>query len=157
RLVLRTRRPLAKSGSVKISFAGFPLAGAREQSGYIGITRSPNLYVGTSRAQGVYRIDASKLPTELRARPSTYLAYEFPDQPFVLDLAVEPSPPQIRGETRTFFRVESNEARSETTVDFSWTRGDLFELVLGAAQGLRVISVGPPDAVESTNLTETSA
>jgi hypothetical protein len=157
RLVLRTRRPLAKSGSVQISFAGFPLAGAREQSGYIGITRSPNLYLGTSRTQGVYRIDVSKLPAELRARPSTYLAYEFPDQPFSLDLAVEPSPPQIRGETRTFFRVESNEARSETTVDFSWTRGDLFELVLDAAQGLQVISVGSPDAVESANLTEASA
>jgi hypothetical protein len=157
RLVLRTRRPLLKSGSAQFSFAGFPLAGAREQSGYIGITRSPNLYVGTSKAQGVYRIDAGKLPAELRARPSTYLAYEFPDQPFALDLAIEPSPPQIRGETRTFFRVESNEARSETTIDFSWTRGDLFELELGAAHGLQLISVGPPDAVESTNRTEASA
>ena len=157
RLVWKTRRPLAKSGARRISFAGFRLSGAREQSGFIGITRSPNLYVGARAAQGVYRIDASKLPADLRARPSTYLAYEFPDQPFHLDLVVEPSPPQIRGETRTFFRVEPNEARSETTVDVSWVRGDLFELELGVAPGLQLSSVGPPDSVESTNLTEAPA
>jgi hypothetical protein len=157
RLVLRTRRSLAKSGASRASFAGFPLTGAREQSGYVGITGSPNLYVGTSRAQGVYRIDASKLPADLRARPSTYLAYEFPDQPFTLDLVVEPSPPQVRGETRTFFRIEPDIARSETTIDVSWVRGDLFELELGVAPGLQLTSVGPPDLVESTNLTEASA
>ena len=39
----------------------------------------------------------------------------------------------------------------------SWVRGDLFELELGVAPGLQVISVGPPDSVESTNLTEASA
>jgi hypothetical protein len=156
RLVIRTRRSLAKSGARRASFAGFPLAGAREQSGYIGITRGPNLYVGTSSTQGVHRIDASELPADLRARPSTFLAYEFPHQPFTLDLVVEPSPPQVRGETRTFFRIEPDLARSETTLDVTWVRGDLFELELGVAPGLQVISVGPPDSVESTNLTEAS-
>jgi hypothetical protein len=157
RLVLRTRRSLAKSGARRFNFTGFPLSGAREQSGYIGITRSPNLYVGTFRAQGVYRIDPSKLPADLRARPSTSLAYEFRDQPFSLDFMVEPSPPQVRGETRTFFRIESELARSETAVDVSWVRGDLFELELGVAPGLQLISVGPPDSVETTNLTEAPA
>jgi hypothetical protein len=154
RLVLRTRRSLAKSGARRFSFAGFPLSGAREQSGYIGITRSPNLYVGTLRAQGVYRIDASKLPADLRARPATSLAYEFREQPFALDFMVEPSPPQVRGETRSFIRIDSELARSETTVDVSWVRGDLFELELGVAPGMQLISVGPADSVESTNLTE---
>ncbi len=153
RLVLRTRRSLAKSGTRRISFAGFPLSGAREQSGFIGITRSPNLYIGASTPQGVYRIDASKLPADLRARPSTSLAYEFPNQPFILNLMVEPSPPQVRGEIRTFFQIEPDKARSETTIDLSWVRGDLFELEIGVAPGMRLISVGPADSVESTNLT----
>ena len=82
RLVLRTRRSLAKSGPRRISFAGFPFAGAREQTGYIGITKSPNLWVGSAAPRGLYRIDASKLPSDLRARPATSLAYEFLDQPF---------------------------------------------------------------------------
>ena len=153
RLVLRTRRSLAKPGTRRILFAGFSISGAREQSGFIGITRSPNLYIGAAMPQGVYRIDASKLPADLRARPSTSLAYEFPNQPFSLNLTVEPSPPEVRGDLRTFFQIEPDKARSETTIDLSWVRGDLFELGVGVAPGMRLISVGPAESVESTNLT----
>jgi len=56
---------------------------------------------------------------------------------------------------RTFFQIEPDKARSETTIDLSWVRGDLFELELGVAPGMRVISVGPPESVESMNLTGT--
>ncbi len=148
RLVLRTRRPLAKSGARRISFAGFPFAAAREQTGYIGITKSPNIWVGSAAPRGLHRIDASKLPSDLRARPGTSLAYEFLDQPFMLDLAVENAPAQIRGETRTFLEVDPGRVRSETTIDLTWL-GEVFELEVGVAPGLQDISVGPRESVES--------
>ena len=52
RLVLKMRRGLGKAVNRRIAFTGFPLTSAREQSGYIGITRSPNLYVGLSAPLG---------------------------------------------------------------------------------------------------------
>ncbi len=148
RLTLRTRRSLAKSGPRRISFAGFPFSGVREQTGYIGITNSPNIWVGSDAPAGLHRIDASKLPSDLRARPATSLAYEFLDQPFVLDLVVEASPTQIRGETRTLLEVDADRVRSETTIDLTWL-GEVFELEVGAAPGLEVVSVGPRESVES--------
>ena len=144
RLILKTRRSLAKSGGAELAFTGFPLANAREQSGYIGITQSPNLWIDTAAPQGLYRIDPSKLPSDLRARPSTTLAYEFRHQPFLLDLGVELSPPQIRGESRTFFQIDRDQARSETTIELAWVRAAL-DLALGIAPGLQVVSVGPAD------------
>jgi hypothetical protein len=89
----------------------------------------------------------------LRARPATSLAYEFLDQPFVLDLVVESSPPQIRGESRTFLEVGSETVRSETTIELAWL-GELFDLELLAASGLEVVSVGPRESVESWRMAE---
>ena len=154
RLILKTRRSLAKSGARRIAFGGFPLSNAREQSGYIGITQSPNLWIAAAPPQGLYRIDPSKLPSDLRARPSTRLAYEFLDQPFLLNLAVEPSPAQVRGESRTYLQIEPDQARSETTIELTPVRGELFDLELGVAPGLQVVSVGPADVVESFHLTD---
>ena len=154
RLVMKTRRSLAKSAARRFPFGGFPLANAREQSGYIGITESPNSWISAVATHSLHRIDPSKLPSDLRARPSTRLAYEFLDQPFLLDIGVEPSPPQIRGESRTFFRIEPDHARSETTIELAWVRGELFDLELEVAPGLREISVGPADVVESWHLTD---
>ena len=142
-----------ESGPRRILFVGFSFAGAREQSGYIGITKSPNLWVGPVAPRGLHRIDSSKLPSDLRSRPATNLAYEFLDQPFLLDLGVESSPPQVRGETRTFLEVDSDKVRSQTTIDLTWL-GELFELELAVAPGLDVISVGPAESVESTHLAD---
>ena len=147
-----TRRPLAKSGPRRISFSGFFILGRPRA---VGIYRHPRrartLWVGPVTPRGLHRIDPSKLPSDLRARPATGLAYEFSDQPFVLDLAVESSPPQIRGETRTFLEVDSDKVRSQMTIELAWL-GELFELELGVAPGLEVVSVGPPESVETTHL-----
>ena len=148
RLVFRTRRSIPKSPSRRISFAGFPFSGARMQSGFIGITKSPDVWISPAPPQGLRRIDQSKLPSDLRARPATSLAYEFADQPFSLDLAVESSPAQIRGEARTSLEVAALRVRGQTTIDLAWV-GEVFEIELGVAAGLEVVSVGPNEAVES--------
>ena len=80
------------------TFSGFPLSNAAEQSGAIGITQSANLWVNVTTAQGLRRIDPRELPTDLRANPGTSSAYQFLDQPFKLNFAVESSPPLYRAE-----------------------------------------------------------
>ena len=152
RLVLKTRRPFSISAPRRISFTGFPLTNAREQSGFIGITQSPNIWVSPVTSRGLRRIDTSFLPKILRERPATIMAFEFLDQPFLLDLGVDPAPPLVRAETKALFRVDSDQARSETTIELQWVRGRLFEVELGVAAGLQVDSVGPPDVVESSSL-----
>jgi hypothetical protein len=153
RLAIKTRRSFPRAGARRISVAGFPLAYAREQSGAIGITHSANLWVGTTASQGLRRISPGDLPTDLRKRPSTNLAFEFLDQPFLLNLDIEASPPLVRAESRTYFQIDRQQAYSETTVDLDWVRGRLFEVEFGLSAGLELISVGPSDVVDSSHLT----
>jgi hypothetical protein len=153
RLVMKTRRALTAAVARRISFTGFPVTHARDQSGAIGVTESANLWVAAASSQGLRRITPGELPTELRKRPSTRLAFEFLDQPFLLDLGVEASPPLVRAESRTFFEIAAGEARSETMIELEWARGRLFEVELGASADLELVSVGPTDVVESSHLT----
>ena len=111
-----------------------------------------NLWVSAAASQGLRRIDPSHLPPSLRARPSTSLAFEFLDQPFALELGVEPSPPLVRGIAKHFFQIDPDQARSETTFDLQWIGGQLFEVELGVADGLEVVSAGPSDVIESFHL-----
>jgi hypothetical protein len=153
KLVMKTRRSFPPAAARRISFAGFPLANARDQSGAIGITQSSNLWVSPATAQGLRRITAGELPTDLRKRPSTSLAFEFLDQPFLLELAVEASPPLVRAESRTYFQIDTEQARSESTIKLEWVGGRLLEVDLGVGNGLLLVSVGPSDVVESSHLT----
>jgi hypothetical protein len=151
RLVMKTRRPLPKAAGRPIIFAGFPFTDAREQSGFIGVTQSANLWVSPTAAQGLRRIDPGALPTDLRQRPSTRLAFEFPDQPFRLHLEVEPSPPLVRARSRTAWRIEAEEAHSVATIELECVRGRLFEVGLALGPGLQLVSVGPPEVVEGSS------
>ncbi len=58
----------------------------------------------------------------------------------------------MRSETRTTFQIEADRARSETTIGLQWVGGQVFELELVIAPGLEVVSVGPPEVVESSHL-----
>ena len=82
RLVMKTRRTFRG----RVSFAGFPLTHAREQSGAIGLTQGANLWVDAAR----HKVCAASRPANYRPNsasgPSTNLAFEFLDQPFLLDL-----------------------------------------------------------------------
>ncbi len=154
RVVLKTRKPLAIASGRKMSFKGYPLANAREQLGFIGITQSANLFVTASQSRGLRRVDTDKLPENLRTRPSTSLAFEFLDQPFVLEMAVDSSPPLVKARSTTLFRIEGTRARSETRVELDWVRGSLSELEFRVASGLQLLSIGPNEIVESWHLAD---
>lgn len=163
RLVLKTRRSLARAAGPnggsgrRITFVGFPIQHAREQSGAIGVTQTANLWVAPASTEGLRRILPTFLPQELRERPGTTLAFEFLDQRFTLNLDVESSPPLVRAQSRSTVRIEGDRARSESTVELQWIRGRLFEVQLAVGPGLEVVSVGPPDVVEAWNPTATTA
>jgi hypothetical protein len=156
-LVMKTRRPLPREPNRRIAFAGFPIADARQQSGFIGVTESANLWVSAMISPGLRRIYPSLLPLALRERPSTSLAFEFVDQPFALNLDVSPSPPLVKARSRTVFDVSTDLARSETTIELEWVRGRLFEVLVDVGPGLEVSSIGPADAVESHLTTAASS
>jgi hypothetical protein len=152
RIVMKTRRSFKSPAIGRVSFSGFPVTGAKEQTGFIGVIQSPNLWVNPVLGRGMRQIDPRELPNDLRARPSTNLAFEFREQPFQLDLSVEPLPPLVKAGSRTSFWIESERARSETSVDFSWVRGRVFDLELRAPPDLKIVSIGPPSVVELASL-----
>jgi len=147
RLVLETRRPW--SSSRPLEFSGYPLAGAVEQSGFLGATHGPNLFLGVTRSQGLRRIDPRDLPTALKARPGTTLALQFTAQPFGLTLGVEEAPPLYRAQTSAELTLDADAVRNETTLEVRRVRGTLFEVEVEVPDDLKVVAVGPPDLVES--------
>ena len=155
RVVLVTRRLTAAGQATKFAFHGFPFAHAREESGTIGITRGPNLWISGSANQGVRPIDPrTELPDDLRARPATELAYQFAEQPFDLTLQVQPSPPQVQVDSRATITLEPASARNETWLDFRVVRGRAQELEFHLAEGLELASVEPEGLVASVHSSE---
>jgi hypothetical protein len=148
-LVLETRRTFAPSTPRNYSFSGFPLSSAAEQSGAIGITQSPDLWLSVSATQGLRRIDPRELPPLLRAQPGTTTAFQFQDQPFKLDLGVEDAPPLYRSESSTRMVLDAAMAHLETTIEICRLRGRLFDVELLVPAGLQLQPPGPAEVVES--------
>ena len=80
------------------------------------------------------------------------MAFQFLDQPYSLDLGIESSPPLYRSETRTRLSLDADVAKNQTTIDVQRVRGRLYEIDVAVPPGLELISVGPPDLVESSTL-----
>jgi hypothetical protein len=151
-LVMTTRRTIAPASHARFTFAGFPLTNAKEQSGAIGIVQSGNLWVGGTAGRGLRRIDPrTELPSDLRARPATNLAYVFAEQPFELGLRVDLSPPLVRTDARTTVTLDASQARVDTWLSFQPAHGRLFDLAIGLAKGLELESVGPKDVVDAAD------
>ncbi|QEH37893.1 hypothetical protein OJF2_64850 [Aquisphaera giovannonii] len=157
RLMIETRRGFPPGGGRKFAFNGLPLAGAAEQTGAIALTQAPNLWLDISAAAGLRRIDPRELPTDLRTRPGTSMAFQFLDQPFQLSLSVEDSPPLYRASTATRIVLDGEAARVEMSAEIQRVRGRLFEVLVDIPPGLELTSAGPPDVVESVATAEEPA
>lgn len=151
RLSLSTRRPLPAG---PWSFAGNPLAHASSQSGLLAVSQEEGLWVSGVEGRGLVRIDPRADLPEGMKRPSTMLAYRFLDQPFALGLRAEAAPPRLRASTRTVVTVEATSAIVDTWIDYRATRGRIFEMRIGLPGDLELKSVGPEEAVESSQVQE---
>ena len=148
-LVLETRRPLSTGAGKTVTFSGYPLTNASEQSGMIAITQSENLWVDLIHAQGLRRIDPRGLPSALLAQPGTSIALQFLDQPFRLELGVEDAPPLYRADSSTKLTLDADQVRNETTINVQRVRGRLFEIEIGVAPELKAPTAGPAELIES--------
>jgi len=151
RLSMTTQRKFPPhSPSPRLSFHGFPLSHAKEQSGAIGIAQSGNLVISPTVGRGLRRIDPrTELPDDLRARPATFLAYQFVDQPFDLELRIEPSPPLVYFDARTTISLGAEQARVDTWLGVETANGRLFDVNIAMPRGFELESVGPAEVVES--------
>jgi hypothetical protein len=154
RLTLETRRAFAPSATRTFTFAGFPLSGAGEQSGAIAITQAANLWIDVRASRAVRRIDPRYLPPGLRLRPGMRMAYQFIEQPLALKLGVEASPPLFRSESRARLSVRADLLENQTRIDVERVRGQLFEVQVAVPPDLQLVSVGPPDLVDSSALVD---
>jgi hypothetical protein len=152
RLVMQTRRTFPPSSPRTFSFVGFPLSGAGDQSGAISITQAANLWVDVRASRGLRRIDPRFLPSGLRQRPGTSMAFQFLEQPFALELGVESSPPLFRSEILARLSLDPDSAQNQTRIDIERVRGRLYEIDVAVPPDLQLVTVGPPDLVESTYL-----
>ncbi len=115
KLAITTRRPLPMGGPSRLNLRGFPLLDVAVQSGLIAVAQSGDFWVSGNAGRGLRQVDPrTELPPSLRVRPSNVLAYQFLDQPFALELQVDPSPPWVRVESRTTVSLTSRGRR--------WTR-----------------------------------
>jgi hypothetical protein len=149
RLALTSRRELPAGVTTRFTFRGFPVVAAASQSGMIGIVQGPDLWVSGTAGRGLRQVDPRELTDALRSRPSTVLAYHFVDQPFELELRVDPSPPIAVVDARTSVRIEAGRARVESDLSYRVERGRFQEVQIGLPQGSELGDVGPRPVVES--------
>lgn len=150
RLVMTTQRKLPPKASARLAFHGFPLSNAKEQSGAIGIAQSGNLVITSTAGRGLRQIDPrTVLPADLRVRPATFLGYQFVDQPFELELHVEPSPRLVRFDARTTVSLDARHAKLDTWLGAEAANGRLFDVTIALPRELDLEAVGPAETVES--------
>jgi hypothetical protein len=155
KLNLTTRRQVPAGATARLEFKGFPIEGATGQSGVLSIAQGADLGLTAEAGRGLRQIDPKQeLPSTLRARPGTGLAYQFVEQPFDLRLRIDPSPPLIRVDGRTTVAVRPGRADVDTTLDYRVTRGRIFEIAVALPSALEFDSAGPPSVVASYQLTD---
>ena len=121
----------------RFTFRGHPIAGARSQTGVIGVGRSESFLVGPREMAGIRRVDlrADRLAA-VATRPEPWLGFEFTEQPFQLELAIEPNPPQYEVNAWSTIVVEANQARVTTKLTGRVWQGRLFEARVAVPPGL---------------------
>ena len=158
RLSLTSRRMLPAGATTRIGVSGYPLVHALAQSGVVAIVQGNDLWVSGTPRRGVRQMDpVTELPESLRVRPKTVLAYQFIEQPFELELRVDPSPPVSRVAARTSLMIEPGRLTNRTEFDYQVTRGRIFDLDVDIPAGLDLVRVEPPDLVASYRSLDSSS
>lgn len=153
-VILITRR---KTGAAsRVSVRGPAPVDATILGGALAVSQSGPIWIEGEAAPGLQRIDpASDLPSDLRSRPGTTLAYRIVDRPFEVSLRVEPASPRVEARAATTVRLTPGLALTETRLTFQATPGRVFGLHFPIADGVDVEPIPADDPVESSNLAAT--
>jgi hypothetical protein len=149
RVTISTRRSLPTAAMSRTIIRGFPFQNAASQTGMLAIVQGPDQWITGSAENGLRPIDPRDLVDSLRARPSTVLAYIVLEQPFSLDLRIDPAPASFLVETRSNIDLGPGLARTATTLTLQTVRGGAREQTLSLPPGVEVERVGPASVVSS--------
>ena len=156
KLTISARRRLPGAGDPTALVRGFPLEGFAVQSGLVAVSREGSAWVGGTAGPGLRQLDPrAELSATLRLLPSVVLGYQYFEQPFMLGLRVDSSPPWMAVESETWVRVSASAAEVAARLDYRTARGRHFELRFAVPPGLALESVGPPESVESSAMVPT--
>jgi len=152
-LAISSRRAVATPGAARVVLQGYAFDGAKVQAGILAISRTGPLFLNPTPGRGLRRIDPrSDLPEGLRARQDIALAFEFHDQPFELQLGIDPAPPRLQIEARTALAIGPRSARVETQLDCRVAQGRPFEVRVSLPAGLEFEEAGPPELVATAQV-----
>ena len=156
KLTISARRPVAGPGGSTSEFRGFPLEGFAVQTGLIAVSRQGPAWVGGTAGSGLRQVEPrSDLSAALRLLPSVVLGYQYHEQPFMLSLRVDSTPPWLAVTSETWVRVGSESSEVAARLEYRTARGRLFEVRFAVPAGLMLESVGPPESVQSSAIVPT--
>lgn len=152
-VTLVTRRRIGAASSAKVPVRGAVPGDAAIVGGAVAVTRSGPIWVEGDAVRGLQRIDpANDLPSDLRSRPGTVLAYRIVDRPFELALRIEPFLPRVEARASTTVSLIPGTASTETRLAFRTTPGRVFDLHFPLPPGVEIDPIAADDVVESSNL-----
>lgn len=149
----RVRLPL--SNPRKATLDGFRIEGARRQIGEIGLIVEDGLSLTPSDVQdrSVVRMNAGELRLSAAGR-QIKRAYRFLNQPFHLDVSLEPVDPYYTVDPWSILAISSDQTWLQTTIRGRVHRGQLEELLLTfpdrARDGWVLEDVEPRSQVEAS-------
>ncbi len=153
RVALTTIRGITSEPTTRLALGGHPIDQARVQTGLIAIARSGPVFLNPTVGRGIRRVDPrTELSESLRARPDIVLAFEFSEQPYELNLAIEPAWPRVRVGVRSTVSIRPLAAAIDATLRYRISQGIAFEIRVGLPVGLDFIEAGPADLIDSTEI-----
>ncbi len=148
-----TRRRISSTPSARVAIRGAVPGGATILGGALAVSQAGPIWVEGEGARGLQRIDpASDLPSDLRSRPGTVLAYRIVDRPFELNLRVEPALPRVEARAGSTVVLLPGSAATETRFAVRTTPARVFDLHFPVPDGVEVEPPAAGDVVESSNL-----
>ncbi len=130
-VTLVSRRKVAKGAEATLPIRGSTISNSSFQGGAIAVSQHGPIWVDGSPVRNLQRTDpANDLPSALRSRPGTVLAYRIVGKPFELNLRIQPSPALIEVGTDALIVLRPAVVSAEFRLAFRTTPGHVFEIDL---------------------------
>jgi hypothetical protein len=155
-LMILSLRRIADRAEPNVPIHAATIADSSLQGGFLGVSQNGSISIEARPARGLQRADpANDLPSILRGRPGTILAYRILDPAFELALNVQPSPAHVEVRTDAIMTVRPGTCAVEARMSFRTTPGRVFEVDFPAMPD-EVIETPQPDAAVASSRWKTS-
>ncbi len=153
-VTLLTRRKIDEGPATSLRIRGSIVADGSLQGGAVAVSQTGPIWIEAIPVRGLQRMDpANDLPSILRSRPGTVLAFRIVDRHFELNLHVQPSPVLIQARTDAIMVLRPGALSAEVRLAFRTTPGRVFEVIFPAIDGEEIETPPPDDSVASSQWT----